>query len=154
VNDYSDDTKKYLSSFPRKVADKLIEFEMKNKFTQQEAAKELKIDFEDLVKVEFNFPGIEENVYEKVLSAINVFNRQQRIIARRKTNVGFLKSVVNPSASIYDIPNFKDSKDYQIFDEVGGLFKERGTKLDIENFIEDSHTHYNYESNFTFMGVK
>lgn len=159
LNNYSDNTKQYLDSFPRRVANNLIEFEMRNNFTQEEAAKALKIDFKDLIKVEFNFPGIGGELYQKVCTAMGNFNKQQF----SATECIISKSIDAESSKLAFIPelktfnNFKtfskSNKYYQSFIQLNGYSKENGEAVERDS-VENSQNYYEYIDDSAIVGVK
>lgn len=62
---YNQNTINYLNSFPRKVANKIIAFEMRHNYSQRQMAQLLHVEFDELVKVEANYPSIQINTYKK-----------------------------------------------------------------------------------------
>lgn len=72
TGNYKKKTMDYLDSFPRKVANKLIKFEMDNNYSQKQAAEVLGLNFDELLQVEFNTPGTPDDLYKRVNNILDL----------------------------------------------------------------------------------
>ena len=68
-------TKDYLSSPERKLADRLIVYQMNHRLTQQQVADVLGISLNMLLLVEFNHPKATPETYSKVAQLFQQLER-------------------------------------------------------------------------------